>query len=425
MLRLGSKQLGFVSLFILILLIVVITAAVTFGIPKILRNQSQTANISEQIQQKEKELEELRAVVASQSQENLAQELLALKKELEALKSNSPKPSATKQITPKPTSTPIITAPEEGLKIVLSASRYSLPANGEAISFITAEIRNKNNGLVESFSGEIEFNTSAGVLIPNKVVAKNGTSYTELQASTVPTNLTITAQSGNIKSNSINLSFSTPSTPAPVAEFNIEDNDIQAVVALICPPGNPGWGSGVIFSSDGRIITNQHVVDGATICDVYASNNMGDAARLKYKAYVISQSANPDAAILKIYTDADNKPLSEYNFNYLNLGNSSGLKIGTEIMALGYPLLKIGSSYDPSNTITLTKGVISGLTSDYVKTDIQFSGGNSGGPIINTDKQVIGIATLIIDGDRGQLRGFIEINKIAQWAKSKNIYWPN
>ena len=93
-------------------------------------------------------------------------------------------------------------------------------------------------------------------------------------------------------------------------------------------------------------------------------------------------------------------------------------------MALGYPLLKIGSSYEPSNTVTLTKGVVSGITNDYIKTDIQISGGNSGGPIINFQKNVIGIATVLFTGDRGRLGGFIETQKIAPWAKSKNIYWP-
>ena len=413
---------GFISLLVLVPLLVVVTVAVTLGVSKTINKENNTANISEKLQVEESNTN-------NSIQDNIAKELADLKNKLSVLeKSNSSSPTPSKQPTPKPTATPNTPTNtpivQSDLKIELSASRYSLPANGEAISFITAEVRDKNGKIVESFSGQIEFQTTAGVLVPTKVNAKNGSAYTELQSSTVPANLTITAQSGNIKSNSINLSFSIMATLAPIIKFGIEDNDIQAVVALICPSGNLGWGSGVIFSSDGKIVTNQHVVDGATICDVYASNNMGDAARLKYKAYVISQSTNPDAAILKIYTDANNKPLSEYNFNYLNIGDSSDLKIGTEIMALGYPLLKIGSSYDPSNTITLTKGVISGLTSNYVKTDIQFSGGNSGGPIINADRQVIGIATLIIDGDRGQLRGFIEINKIAQWAKSKNISWP-
>lgn len=420
MLRFRLKQSGFAPLFILIPLIVVITITATLGVPRILNNRNQTANISEQIEQKEKELEELRAASISQNQDALAQELLALKKELDAIKNTSQnKPSTTKQTTPKPTSTPTPT-PEESLRIILSASRYSLPANGEAVSFITAEIKDRNGRVVESFSGSIEFQTTAGVLVPVTVNAKNGTAYTELRSSTVPINLNVIAQSGSIKSNSINLSFSVPSTPIPITEFNIDDNDVRAVVALKCPPGNDVWGSGVIFSSDGKILTNYHVEDDAGTCDVFIADDSRTSAKFKYKAYTMAKSDSPDIAILKIYVDQNSKPVTDVSFNYIEIGDSTILKIGDPIMVLGYP--DFGSA---SNTVTLTRGVVSGTTTEYIKTDTKISGGNSGGPVIDKNKRLVGIATGTFSGDREELLGaFIGTEKISQWAKSKNIYWP-
>ncbi|MBI2582004.1 hypothetical protein HYV87_02670, partial [Candidatus Woesearchaeota archaeon] len=147
-----SNQTGFINLFILLPLLVIATVAATLGISKVLDKNDkgvELANISEQIEQKENELE---IAASSNSQETVSQELLKLKIELEKLK----QPQATKapvQKTQPPiiTNTPVITqSSNQNLRIELSASRYSLPANGEAISFITAEIRDQNNKLAET-----------------------------------------------------------------------------------------------------------------------------------------------------------------------------------------------------------------------------------------------------------------------------------
>lgn len=144
-------------------------------------------------------------------------------------------------------------------------------------------------------------------------------------------------------------------------------------------------GSGVIISNDGYIVTNNHVVDGADELTVTLSN------RKSFKAKVIGADPASDLAVIKI--DAQGLP-------FLLYGNSDDVKIGQWVLAIGYPL---------NLETTVTAGIVSakGRTLDinsrqsqtplesFIQTDAAVNPGNSGGPLINPEGQLIGINSAI------------------------------
>jgi len=147
-------------------------------------------------------------------------------------------------------------------------------------------------------------------------------------------------------------------------------------------------GSGVIISDDGYIVTNNHVVAGADKVTVTMSN------RKTYTAKVIATDPAYDLAVVKV--DANNLPFMLY-------GNSADTKIGQWVLAIGYPLYL---------DATVTAGIISaksralGLNHDrtggrelavesFLQTDAAVNPGNSGGALINTSGQLIGINSAI------------------------------
>ncbi|MFT4155977.1 trypsin-like peptidase domain-containing protein [Parafilimonas sp.] len=148
-------------------------------------------------------------------------------------------------------------------------------------------------------------------------------------------------------------------------------------------PDQQASGSGVIMSKDGYIITNNHVVDGASEINVTLSN------RKSYKATVVGTDPNTDIAVIKI--DADNLP-------YMMLGNSDDVKLGQWVMAVGYPL---------NLDVTVTAGIVSAKArsiginqsdraiESFIQTDAAVNPGNSGGALINTSGELIGINSAI------------------------------
>lgn len=154
-----------------------------------------------------------------------------------------------------------------------------------------------------------------------------------------------------------------------------------------------GNGSGFIISSDGYIVTNSHVIEGANSIDVVLSS--GEV----YMATVIGQDAKTDLAVLKI--DAKNLPVAE-------LGKSSELRVGELAVAIGNPL---GLEFQGS----VTAGVISALNRTMnvegrqytlVQTDTAINPGNSGGPLVNNYGQIIGINTVKISTSDTEGMGF-------------------
>ena len=151
-----------------------------------------------------------------------------------------------------------------------------------------------------------------------------------------------------------------------------------------------GLGSGVIVSSDGYILTNNHVVDGATDLEVTLPD------RRQFKAKVIGTDAKTDIALIKI--DATGLPA-------ITIGNSSKLQIGDAVLAIGNP-------YGVGQTVTM--GIVSatgrnGLGiedyEDFIQTDASINPGNSGGALVNDRGELVGINTAILAPGSGGNQG--------------------
>ncbi|HEY6900322.1 MAG TPA: trypsin-like peptidase domain-containing protein [Puia sp.] len=144
-------------------------------------------------------------------------------------------------------------------------------------------------------------------------------------------------------------------------------------------------GSGVIISNDGYIVTNNHVVDGADEVTVTLSN------RKSFKAKVIGADPSSDLAVVKI--DATNLP-------FLLYGNSDDVKIGQWVLAVGYPLtlettVTAGIVSAKGRTLDINKRQSQTPVESFIQTDAAVNPGNSGGPLINTDGQLVGINSAI------------------------------
>jgi len=155
------------------------------------------------------------------------------------------------------------------------------------------------------------------------------------------------------------------------------------------------WGSGVIVSADGYIITNNHVVKNADKVQVTLQND-----DKKYVAKVVGTDPEIDIALLKI--DHKNLPIA-------HLGDSDALKVGEWVTAIGNPL---GYSHSVTAGIVSGKGrrLSTGMES-FIQTDAAINFGNSGGPLVNMSGEVVGINTAI--SAQGQNIGFaVPINMV-------------
>jgi serine protease Do len=147
-------------------------------------------------------------------------------------------------------------------------------------------------------------------------------------------------------------------------------------------------GSGVVISADGDIVTNAHVVEGAEEIVVIL---MGGK---EYQATVVGVDNVSDIALLKIKGD---------NFAYARLGSSAEVIIGEWVVALGNPFGLFNVNYKPTATIGIvsSKSLNFGkqqsgrIYQDMIQTDASINTGNSGGPLVNANAEVIGINTFI------------------------------
>ena len=141
-----------------------------------------------------------------------------------------------------------------------------------------------------------------------------------------------------------------------------------------------GTGSGVIITEDGYIVTNNHVIQNATELEVTLNNNKS------YKAKLVGTDSKMDIALLKV--DADEK------LPYATFGNSDNMKVGEWVLAVGNP-------YNLNSTVTA--GIVSAkarnLSKDgiqsFIQTDAAVNPGNSGGALVNTRGELVGINTMI------------------------------
>jgi len=154
-----------------------------------------------------------------------------------------------------------------------------------------------------------------------------------------------------------------------------------------------GSGSGSILDKQGHILTNYHVVQGATKLDVTLANGRN------YPATFLDADPDNDLALIKIEAPAD-------QLSTIPLGDSANLKVGQKVLAIGNPF---------GLERTLTTGVISGLArpirseitgkliEGVVQTDAAINPGNSGGPLLNSHGQLVAINTLIYSPSGGSV----------------------
>jgi len=142
-----------------------------------------------------------------------------------------------------------------------------------------------------------------------------------------------------------------------------------------------GTGSGVIISADGYVVTNNHVIDGATDLEITLNN------KKKYQAELIGRDVANDIALLKIEADTE--------LSYIPFANSDAIKIGEWVLAVGNPY---------NLTSTVTAGIVSAKGRDlegnrniesFIQTDAAVNPGNNGGALVNARGELIGINTAI------------------------------
>ena len=149
-------------------------------------------------------------------------------------------------------------------------------------------------------------------------------------------------------------------------------------------------GSGfVVDANEGLVVTNNHVIDGADEIVV----NFSDGSKLKVDK-VLGKDTKTDLALLKV---TPKKPLKAVSF-----GNSSDLKVGDWVMAIGNPF-GLGGSVTVGIISAKQRDINSGPYDDYLQTDAAINKGNSGGPLFNMDGQVIGVNTAIISPTGGSI----------------------
>ncbi len=148
------------------------------------------------------------------------------------------------------------------------------------------------------------------------------------------------------------------------------------------PQPQMGFGSGVIISADGYIITNNHVVDGSSEIEVVLND------RRSFPAEIIGVDPSTDIALLKIKAP---------DLAYIEYGDSDDLKLGQWVLAVGNPY---------NLTSTVTAGIVSAKArsinilgdfaiESFIQTDAAVNPGNSGGALVNTDGELVGINTAI------------------------------
>ncbi|MEK6820611.1 MAG: trypsin-like peptidase domain-containing protein [Nanoarchaeota archaeon] len=154
----------------------------------------------------------------------------------------------------------------------------------------------------------------------------------------------------------------------------------QSVESIVSIKTDAAQGSGFIISSDGYLITNAHVLSGAHYAKALT---YGDELK---DATLIGYNLNFDIALLKI----------QGSYDYLQFGDSNSVRVGEKVIAVGNPY---GLSF------TVTEGIVSAVNRKgvndlpfYIQTDVPLNPGNSGGPLIDKEGEVIGVTNFKVGG---------------------------
>ncbi len=180
--------------------------------------------------------------------------------------------------------------------------------------------------------------------------------------------------------------------------------DVRAVLAAAVPAvvgisvsgaSGPSAGTGFVIRADGVVVTNNHVVAGATRITVALPDGR------TWHARILGRDPSTDLAVLHI--DASNLPT-------VQLGDSERVRVGDDVVA-------IGNALGPAGSLSVTRGIVSAVhrdvpadtgvqLSEVIQTDAAINPGNSGGPLVDARGQVVGINTTVARTSRAQNVGF-------------------
>jgi len=188
----------------------------------------------------------------------------------------------------------------------------------------------------------------------------------------------------------VTVTDSQPAANSALSVSALYDRVHQGVVTIkVTTPQGQALGSGFVIDGEGHIVTNDHVVEGASAISVEFADGS------TYDAQLVGTDASTDIGVIKV-----NAPSSE--LTPLELGDSSAVQVGDEVVAIGSPL---------GLNETVTSGIVSALhrtitspnnfsINDAIQTDAAINHGNSGGPLLDLQGQVIGINSQI-ESDSG------------------------
>ena len=297
----------------------------------------------------------------------------------------SPDPMATEPLAAEPIameSTPVLAAsgpaaPGPGRKEPGAAKRFLLSALIAVLGIGTVV----NGGLLLQSNEDLEATDSGLTALQNENSALQG-SIAEQQAAAGAILADIAVLQQTISK------FSAVPTGQTGADFTALATLIEPSTVFIQASSRQGGGtgSGTIIRADGYVLTNNHVIDGATTIRVTLKS--GDT----FTATVLTSNADLDVAVLKLSTTRTNLPAAK-------LGSSAAVVVGQEVLACGFPLgeeLPGPASFN-SGIVSAIRNMVSSATEnpavklDYIQIDADINPGNSGGGLFNLNAELIGI----------------------------------
>jgi serine protease Do len=180
--------------------------------------------------------------------------------------------------------------------------------------------------------------------------------------------------------------------PPLTAQEIYEKVNPSVVTVLVQLRAGASVGTGVIFTEDGYVLTNYHVVAGGRDCSVTLADNS------TYSAKYVAGDSNNDLAVLKV--DADGLPAAE-------IGSSDNLVVGDKVYAIGNPLgVELRGTFTDGIVSAINRDVeVDGRVMTLVQTNAALNSGNSGGPLINGSGQVVGINTIKMSSAFSSIEG--------------------
>ena len=208
---------------------------------------------------------------------------------------------------------------------------------------------------------------------------------------------------------------SQPAAPAASGGDGVVDAVAKVKPAVVRIATNSGSGSGVIIDKDGYILTNNHVVEGARTFQVRYDNGTTVTGRL------VGTYPASDVAIIKV-----DDPVPAV----APLGDSTKLKVGERVIAIGSPLGQYTNSVT-TGIVSATNRSLGGING-LIQTDAPINSGNSGGPLVNLAGEVVGINTAVVRGGGGNVAeglGFAVSSSVARVVAKdiiagQAVQWP-